>query len=69
MYDTKRPDYNPEADTLYAEGSYAEDNTSERIDILSNGFKLRNSLTNNGSGVTVIFLAFAEAPFKNANAR
>jgi hypothetical protein len=69
MYDTKRPDYNPEADTLYAEGSYAEDNTSERIDILSNGFKLRNSATNNGSGVTVIFMAFAESPFKYANAR
>jgi hypothetical protein len=69
MYDTKRPDYNPEADTLYADLSNAEDNTSERIDILSNGFKLRNSATNNGSGVTVIFIAFAESPFKYANAR
>jgi hypothetical protein len=38
--------------------------------MLSNGFKLRGTGTRtNGSGQTYIFLAFAEAPFKSANAR
>ena len=69
MYDTKRPDYNPEADTLYAEGNYAEDNTSSRIDILSNGFKITSAGTNNTSGATIIYMAFAEQSFKYANAR
>ncbi len=40
------------------------------IDLLSNGFKVRSSDSNfNGSGNTIIYLAFAEAPFKYANAR
>jgi len=40
------------------------------IDILSNGFKIRysNTVTNN-SGATMIYMAFAENPFKYANAR
>jgi len=41
-----------------------------RLDILSNGFKLRNSgAAYNASGSPVIYMAFAEAPFKYANAR
>jgi len=48
-----------------------ETNTMQgQIDILSNGFKLRaNNSSYNTSGATVIYLAFAEAPFKFANAR
>ena len=48
------------------------ENTSgpPHIDFLSNGFKLRTSFDNmNSSGDTYIYLAFAEAPFKFANAR
>jgi hypothetical protein len=33
------------------------------LDFLSNGFKLRNSSFNNGSGDTIIYMAFAENPF------
>jgi hypothetical protein len=40
------------------------------MDILSNGFKNRSSTTlNNLNGGTYIYAAFAENPFKNANAR
>ena len=40
------------------------------IDFLSNGFKIRDTHDlHNGSGDTHIYLAFAEAPFKFANAR
>jgi hypothetical protein len=69
MYDRSRSGYNPNNNTLYAEGSYSEDATVGRIDLLSNGFKIRIAGTNNASGVTVTFLAFAETPFKFSNAR
>jgi hypothetical protein len=40
------------------------------VDITSNGFKLRTSSAfNNASGGSYIYAAFAEAPFKYANAR
>jgi hypothetical protein len=40
------------------------------LDLLSNGFKLRGTSANtNGSGVTYIYMAFAENPFKNSLAR
>ena len=39
------------------------------VDFLSNGFKLRQVSGNNESGQTIIYLAFAESPFKNARAR
>ena len=69
MLNNKTPSYNKNSE-LYANLSNAEVTASDRIDLLSNGFKSRiNSTTNNGSGATYIFLAFAEAPFKNANAR
>jgi hypothetical protein len=40
------------------------------VDMLSNGFKLRTtSSIANPLGGTFIFMAFAEMPFKYANAR
>ena len=40
------------------------------MDSLSNGFKVRNSANGyNASGGTYIYAAFAENPFKYANAR
>ena len=49
--------------------SAGEDGVND-IDLLSNGFKLRN--TNpamNASGGTYLYIAFAESPFKHTNAR
>jgi len=44
--------------------------SGHQIDILSNGFKFRNSDSkSNNSGSTYIYFAFAESPFKNARAR
>ena len=43
---------------------------AHQIDILSNGFKLRNSDSKgNGSGSEYVYFAFAELPFKFARAR
>lgn len=61
--------YNPSNSELYANLSNAE-TTADRTDLLSNGFKPRiNSAENNSSGVTYIYAAFAESPFKFALAR
>ena len=50
--------------------SDAEANNSPTFDFLSNGFKLRNTYTSqNGSGSTYIYAAFAENPLKYSNAR
>jgi len=35
----------------------------DNLDFLSSGFKLRNNSFNNGSGDTIIYMAFAESPF------
>jgi len=69
--DTTRSTYNVAKETLEANTSSAESSgTAYQIDILSNGFKLRDSDdARNGSGDTYIYMAFAENPFKNSNAR
>ena len=68
--DTSRSPYNAANAYLYPDLSNAEGGSSFPIDILSNGFKLRNTTgDNNNSGVTFIFAAFAESPFASSNAR
>jgi len=55
---------------LQADTTGAEMTSNYDVDFLSNGFKLRASASDsNTSGQTYIFLAFAESPFKFANAR
>ena len=47
-------------------------NSSLAIDILSNGFKMRNNyadLNVTGSPSNYIYISLAESPFKYANAR
>ena len=69
LYDNARNPYNAETNLLYPNGNNAEQ-TGNEVDVLSNGFKLRSSDTpTNSSGVTYIYMAFAENPFKYANAR
>jgi hypothetical protein len=72
MTDSVRFPYNVTQKPLFANESSAEtDSSTYAIDILSNGFKCRgvNNNTNNSSGDTYIYLAFAESPFKTSNAR
>jgi hypothetical protein len=70
MIDTSRSPYNAAALELDAHDTVAEYATGNGMDILSNGIKLRASdYFNSGSGDTFIYMAFAENPFKYANAR
>ena len=43
--------------------------TGNIVDFLSNGFKLRDMVQLSNSSASYIYMAFAEAPFKYANAR
>jgi hypothetical protein len=72
MYDTSRNTYNLSNSVLYADLSIVEaTGVSAVIDILSNGFKLRGSGAgvNSISSYSYIYMAFAENPFAQANAR
>jgi hypothetical protein len=72
IFDRLRPNaFNVINKRLEADNADAENSTSGcELDFLSNGFKFRGNFDNiNGSGATHIYLAFAENPFKYANAR
>ena len=72
IFDTSRNTFNRMDLLLLPSGAAAESNAygSYYIDAVSNGFKIRgNGAAFNGSGETLIYAAFAEAPFKYANAR
>jgi hypothetical protein len=70
MFDASRDTYNVSTNRLLANASNAEATPGNNIDILSNGWKERNSDGySNASGQTYIYMAFAENPFKNALAR
>ena len=67
MFDDKRLGYNVDNNELQANEAAAEA-TTDMIDILSNGFKLRIA-TDPNVAETYIYMAFAENPFKYATAR
>jgi hypothetical protein len=71
LKDTTRDPSNVSSKSLFAQLSDSEyDNSSNYVDILSNGFKIRTTDTGYGaSGGTYIYMAFAENPFKNSLAR
>ena len=67
IHDATRNPYNVADKSLYANTSGAE-TTSEPIDILSNGFKIRTTAGNvNNNGTTYIVMAFASNPFAQSN--
>ena len=70
IIDSARVTYNVDNMGLYPNLTNAE-SANLGLDLLSNGFKFRTDGTTNGnaSGATYIFMAFAESPFKNSNAR
>lgn len=70
VLDVVRNTYNTANLELYSNLANAEGVSTATIDIVSNGFKFRvTDAQTNASGGTYIFMAFAEAPFKYANAR
>jgi len=75
MMDNKRGTNNPVNQYLYpnqpsAENGYAQGDVFDIVDFVSNGFKIKHSRPAlNQSGNTLIYMAFAESPFKYSNAR
>jgi hypothetical protein len=68
LIDSARDPYNADTHSLFPDLSNAEGTAVTVEDMLSNGFKCR-STAQNVSGGTYIYMAFAENPFKYANAR
>ena len=68
--DSSRSPDNVAGESLRPNSSSAEDSAAD-IDILSNGFKVRQADSHriNYDGDTFIYIAFAETPFKYSNAR
>ena len=75
MFDTVRDTSNTTGKYLLANSSDAEGDTGTNtaghvFDIVSNGFKIRNTNADrNANNAIYIYMAFAENPFKYANAR
>ena len=70
IYDSKRDPINTSDTVLRMDSNAAEYSGSGReIDILSNGFKLRTSNATINASNKFAYMAFAEFPFKYANAR
>ena len=68
IQDSKRAGYNPNNNRIYPNDSAVENTSSFRIDMLSNGFKLRSSDGDaNRSGNNFLYLAFAEHPIVSSN--
>ena len=69
IWDNKRQAYkNPNFTILQPSRTNAENTGGDQaVDFLSNGFKVRyNSTEHNQSGETMVYMAFAEAPFVNS---
>ena len=71
LFDTERDPHNVSDTTLFPDDPQNEiSSTNYQIDILSNGFKIRNTFSRyNTNGNSYIYIAFAEHPFKTARAR
>jgi hypothetical protein len=70
QYDTTRSPANLTNLYLQSSSSAAEQTSGASIDILSNGFKIRDSDAGvNGSGSVYIYACWAENPFRNSLAR
>jgi len=67
MFNDKSLGYNADNNALFPSSNDAE-NTSNFLDIVSNGFKLRDSNANlNNSGSKYVYMAFAKAPLVGSN--
>ena len=68
IQDNKREGYNPNNSRLYPNDSAAENASSFRLDMLSNGFKLRTTDGDaNQDGNDLLYMAFAEHPLVASN--
>ena len=64
IFDNKRPGSNVTNDRLEADGSGAESDSLDYLDLLSNGFRIRTSNAHlSNANETLIYVAFAAEPF------
>jgi len=64
MFDNKRDTHNVTKHRLFPNLTNSDNTTRNYIDLLSNGFKLRDTdVDHNQSGQTMIYMAWAENPF------
>ena len=64
LFDSTRNSFNVTNSRLKVDGNEAESSNIDTLDIISNGFKLRDTNAAwNGSGTTYIYMCFAESPF------
>ena len=64
MFDTKRDTHNVTKHRLFPNLTNADNTTRNYIDLLSNGFKMRDTdADHNQSGQTMVYMAIAENPF------
>ena len=69
IYDNKRRTFNAYGESIAPNSNAVEGSFSERVDLLSTGFKTRSTNTAiNGSGESYVYAAFAQSPFKTATA-
>ena len=71
IIDSTRSPFNLADEVLLPNGTNSTITNMSDVDLVSNGIKIRDVVTNdtNVSGHTYVYLAFAESPFKFANAR
>jgi hypothetical protein len=69
LFDTARDTYNVVHKLLFGQLANVEDTSTAYLDIVSNGFKIRSTGNGTNNAVTYVYAAFAENPFKTANAR
>ena len=70
LHDSARSPYNVSSIRLVpSEAGVDSDSSSNYMDILSNGFKHRTTNDQQNGAEAYLYIAFAETPFKNANAR
>jgi hypothetical protein len=64
MFDNKRDTHNVTKHRVFPNLTNADNTTRDYVDLLSNGFKLRDTdADHNQSGESMIYMAFAENPF------
>ena len=69
VYDSTRDPSNVAERSLLTNNSTNESSGSDRIDFLSNGFKIRTSANGINAATPIFYAAFAENPFKISRAR
>jgi hypothetical protein len=66
VFDNQRVGYNPDNNAIVTDASLAQ-GTTDRVNLLSNGFKFIVSSEPNTTSNGYVYAAFAESPFVNSN--